>query len=270
LIELLVVIAIIAILASILLPCLARAKSKAHSVKCLSTLRQWGLAVHLYAADNSDNIPRDGTDSGGLYAVFTGRQSGPGSPGDDYAWFNSLPALMGEKPFSNYWNTAACDVQKLPYPGSGKVWHCPAARAAADDYFLKAGSYGIFSYVMNLDLKLQSSIDNGVQGNIYEYPYMPKLSGLDTPGAVVLLVDAALSPTLENYTPNPERNGVFPAARFDCFARRHSGSGANLVFVDGHASFFKRSYIVSNNPGPQEKLNQDVVWNPNRASSLGR
>jgi prepilin-type N-terminal cleavage/methylation domain-containing protein/prepilin-type processing-associated H-X9-DG protein len=268
LIELLVVIAIIAILASMLLPSLAKAKSKAHSVKCLSTLRQWGLAMNIYATENEDTIPRDGTDSGGLYAVVTGNKTGPGSPNDENAWFNILPALMSERPLSNYWSNAGSDVRKMPYPGNGKLWHCPAAKVGSDDYFLKGGTYGIFSYVMNLDLKLQSSIDNGVQGNIYEYPHMPKLGALGTPSAVVLLVDAAFSPTLEQYTTNPEQNGAFPAARSDRFAKRHSDLGANLVFADGHASFYKRSYIVSQGLGPEEKSNPDVMWNPNRSTFL--
>ena len=71
LIELLVVIAIIAILAAMLLPALAAAKSRAYNIQCVSNLKQVMLGVTLFANDNDDRLPYNINTADGSPAATT-------------------------------------------------------------------------------------------------------------------------------------------------------------------------------------------------------
>ena len=275
LVELLVVIAVIAILAGLLLPTLGRAKNKASAAQCMSNLRQWGIANHVFLGENDDILARDGTDATGSYAPYTRNYTGPGSPGDTNAWFNLLPPAVGERTLSNYYAGSGPALARMPTPGGafGKMWHCSKARLSPGDASQwprdsQGGATGIFSYVMNLDLKLKSTLVNGVQGNSYPYPRMPALSSIRRPAETVLVTEVAVSPTTEKPPGGSAQTvGIMPAARWTYFPKRHDNRG-QIVFLDGHAASFAFDYVYNFNPDagdPRiEKMNPDIWWNPNR------
>src|SRR5262249_23025875 len=106
LIELLVVIAIIAILASLLLPAVSKAKSKAHTVICLNNLHQWVLAMQMYVLEHDDFLPPEGT------GTTLNQETG---------WYVALPREMnlGDY-FQMPWRTNA------NVPVGKSIWICPA------------------------------------------------------------------------------------------------------------------------------------------------
>ncbi|MCS7338905.1 MAG: prepilin-type N-terminal cleavage/methylation domain-containing protein [Verrucomicrobiae bacterium] len=261
LIELLVVIAIIAILAALLLPVLSAARDKAKTTNCLSNMRQWGFAQQMYANDNSEGIPRDGMDAAGVYP------GGNGGAFDRNAWFNHWPLYVSERPLSNYAANATSNprdnARNLPFPGGqGRLWHCPAATMPDSDLMNVAGGgiHGFFSYVMNIDLKRQRpGMGNA---DAYPYPTMPKVTQIPKPPLTVLMTDSVFNSS-EGFSPGNNYYSVNPAARWRAFPSRHNKKqGGVLNFVDGHAAFFKQSYVKREQPNGFEWPNPDVIWNP--------
>jgi prepilin-type N-terminal cleavage/methylation domain-containing protein/prepilin-type processing-associated H-X9-DG protein len=281
LIELLVVIAVIAILAALLLPVLARAKDKAKQIASMSNLKQWGMSLQMYSPDSNDGIPRDGMSAGGTYPGTSGVD---GTPNDPNAWFNLLPQLVAERNLSDYYNdythapgtspTKAANY--MPFPGNkGPIWECPAASmylatvagTGSGTPLAGNGADGFFSYVMNIDLKKDPGDASGTTN--LKYPQMPKMTVFRQPTATVFMYDCVFDPVTEVVNSSPQYNSVNPANRQNSFASRHN-KGGNINFFDGHAAYFKTSYI-QNNPssgGEYEPLLPDVIWDaPYRASN---
>jgi len=112
LVELLVVLVIIGILASLLFPAFSRVRDQARGVACLSNLRQWGLALHLYAAGNRSLLPPEGWANPPLI---------PRTSTHTNSWYVLLPREMGLPGYyAMAWRTNAGI-----HPGRS-LWICPA------------------------------------------------------------------------------------------------------------------------------------------------
>jgi prepilin-type N-terminal cleavage/methylation domain-containing protein/prepilin-type processing-associated H-X9-DG protein len=112
LIELLVVIAIIAILASMLLPALSKAKIKAQGIQCMSNLKQLQLVFLLYPDDNGDKLT----------------SSGYTKPVEPTAWVDGWEDYNGSNPDNTDPRTLIDPARAkfAPYLKSLGVYHCPA------------------------------------------------------------------------------------------------------------------------------------------------
>jgi prepilin-type processing-associated H-X9-DG protein len=251
LIELLVVFGLLALFAAMLAPALGRTNPSLKGWQCMNNLRQWSMAVRVYASDNLDAIPRDGMDSTGLYPGVNGAYA------DGNAWFNLLPPYLPERTLEDYKNDLGSNFMlKLPFPGGkGPVWHCPGASMSSTDVAMVAGagSEGFFSYSMNIDLKKQTADANIV------YPLMPKVAALPKPAATVVFFDCAFNPRTELVNVAPQYNSVNPASRWRSFSARH-GNGGTFSFLDGHARVFSAGY-VTNGASTYEALRPDIIWN---------
>lgn len=176
LIELLVAIAIVAILAALLLTAITHAKARAQAVACMSNLRQWGIATHLYAAAHGDRLPRNGS-SGGNWTT--------------HGWYIDLPKMIDVPPYYEMpWRTNA-EIN----PGNS-IWICRSNKR-------RSNGKNLFHYCLNKNVNGTNQIrmicvrrpattvwlfDNGGTGPVAQWNNVH--SNLHNHGAQFVFLDA--------------------------------------------------------------------------------
>jgi prepilin-type processing-associated H-X9-DG protein len=104
-----VVMAIVGVLLALLLPGLGRARDRARSIHCLSNVKQWGMAIGMYADDHGDRFPYEGH-------FLTPIDQGVNLD----AWYNSVAAHSGQRPLMELYRD-----QRPPLPGDRSLFICP-------------------------------------------------------------------------------------------------------------------------------------------------
>ena len=225
LIELLVVIAIIAVLASLLLPVLARAKGKARHVECVNNLRQIGLAYTLYRAEHDDiNIPhRSCPDTpADPYGLSAGVPPAPSCPNEVW-WAPYDPAQPPDaQPGGGYKNGL---LER--YFNSPKIFKCPVEQQWQCGYGM---NYSTGSPMAQPDSSVSQTSERLV---VWDHRRSPGCS------------DSRVSA--------PPRPPWLPFNNDSHYPPRHSGR-FNGLFYDGHVQALRQTDLRVNNFREPESL----------------
>lgn len=224
LIELLVVIAIIAILASLALPPLARAKARGQATYCMSNLRQFGMALHMYAGDHDDSLPYNMGPGGIKQTVATGQYLN---------WVNNVMSWTSDPDNTNAYLLRTGGLG--PYlSGVTTIYRCPSDRIVDAVQQAPLGwTERVRSVSMNAMLgNAGEFMVSGVNSNNPGYKQFFKMADVPEPSRIFAFVEEHPDSIDDGYFLNR-----FYSYQWNDLPASYHNEGANFVFVDGHAEF---------------------------------
>ncbi len=242
-------IGIIALLVSILLPTLSRARQQAAQIKCMSNLRQLGMAFQMYTGDNKGRYP------------FDAPYGGLGPRDEDWIWWQETPvaagAVAGSPGRPNAPDPEESAIAKYVGHFNIGVFLCPIDDPMQRQSSGGAALGGYYRYSYSMNVKLSGSTSTS-----------PRIAQIRNSTEKVLLVEETELTINDGHWSAPQCDDTgapYPAGstdplNHDLLAIRHDRKGVsdsvaigapmpnadrrgNAAFVDGHAEYATRVYI---------------------------
>lgn len=250
LIELLVVVAIIALLISILLPSLNKAKALAQATVCGSSLKQWGIGYSMFTNESpGGKLPKPG--------------SIPSQRDDPAAWYNALSKQIQLEPYNTVYPGAALldsngDIDPEAGYDSGSIWYCVSR--IRQDKKNSGSNKNSFHYAQNT-----------VMDGSGRFPW----PGGSAPSQISVLkirrpADSVIM--TENYNNQPyvqpnDLTGTGGNIDWERHVFSSVGSGpigqVNVLFADWHVSLLPSKDVQETELlNPAQRSSPSLVWGP--------